>query len=176
MIKCEFLSRRMKKERELRHIIMSHESFSLDLPASGKMDESTLNFKGSYAVDEKGDIERLFGTFIEYAGKWTPMTSVIFSKRQPTVATFVLKTDLADLDADVSGIDGFDLVLRPFSKPIRDNALEKGHVRFWLTRESYVNESRDGSDSGDDTSDGADNHKYGCHVHDPIIPHHTPNK
>lgn len=137
-IRCYLLQRRLRKEREFRQWILSHESFRLDLPGSGDVDAGALNLKGAYAFDEPGHVERLFGTGFEYAGEWSPMGSVVFSKRDPLVATFVLKTDLTDLDADLSRIDGFDLILRPFAKPIRDNALEKGHVRLWLTREEGV--------------------------------------
>ena len=151
--------RKLRKEREFRDRIMSHERFRLDLPAAGKMNASALDFKGAYAVDETGDVERLLGTFVEYAGEWTPMTSVIFSKRDPLVATFVLKTDLHDLDADAADIDGFDLILRPFAKPIRDNALEKGHVRLWLTREAGVTIGQQRDNGGDAAEHGTDDQK-----------------
>ena len=151
--------RKLRKEREFRQRILSHDSFRLDLPGSGDVDACALNLEGAYAFDKPGHVERLFGTGFEYAGEWSPMGSVFFSKRDPLVATFVLKTDLTDLDADLSHIDGFDLILRPFAKPIRDNALEKGHVRLWLTRETPFNQRPDGRDSGNDASSRADNLK-----------------
>lgn len=151
--------RKLRKEREFRQWILSHESFRLDLPGSGDVDAGALDLKGAYYFDKPGHVERLFGTGFEYAGEWSPMGSVVFSKRDPLVATFVLKTDLTDLDADLSHIDGFDLILRPFAKPIRDNTLEKGHVRLWLTSEAGVTQGHHGSDGGDDAANGADNQK-----------------
>lgn len=159
VVRCSMLKRRIRKEREFRQWILSHESFRLDLPVSGDVDAGALNLKGAYAFDEPGHVERLFGTGFEYAGEWSPMGSVVFSKRDPLVATFVLKTDLTDLDADLSRIDGFDLILRPFAKPIRDNTLEKGHVRLWLTREAGVTQRHHGSDSGDAAEHGTDDQK-----------------
>ena len=151
--------RKLRKEREFRDRIMSHESFRLDLPGSGDVDAGALNLKGAYAFDEPGHVERLFGTGFEYAGEWSPMGSVVFSKRDPLVATFVLKTDLTDLDADLSRIDGFDLILRPFAKPIHDNALEKGHVRLWLTREAGVTIGQQRDNGGDAAEHGTDDQK-----------------
>lgn len=154
-----FLRRKIRKERELRQWIISHERFRLDLPAAGNMDEGTVDVKGIHSGDETGDVKRLFGVGFEYAGEWSPMGSVVFSKRDPLVATFVLKTDLTDLDADLSRIDGFDLILRPFSKPIRDNALEKGHVRLWLAREARVKVGQQGDNGGDAAEHGTGDQK-----------------
>lgn len=158
-IRCHLLKRRLRKERVFRQWILSHESFRLDLPGSGDVDAGALDLKGAYAFDEPGHVERLFGTGFEYAGEWSPMGSVVFSKRDPLVATFVLKTDLTDLDADLSRIDGFDLILRPFAKPIRDNTLEKGHVRLWLTREAGVTIGQQRDNGGDAAEHGTDNQK-----------------
>lgn len=152
--------RKLRKDRELRHLIItSHERFRRDLLAAGKLDASAFEVNRPHAVGETGDVERPLGTYVEYAGEWTPSPRVFFSEKDPSILTFVLETDLTDLDADMAHIDGFDLILRPFAKPIRDNALEKGHVRLWLAREEGVTIGQQRDNGGDAAEHGTDDQK-----------------